>query len=63
MNNATVESPVEITPKSEDVPAPPALLAKKLEVLEVKRATVESPEDTVAWRELIGVDQFCKRLE
>jgi small nuclear ribonucleoprotein (snRNP)-like protein len=34
----------------------------QLEVLEVKRATVESPDDTVAWSVLMGVDQSCKRF-
>jgi hypothetical protein len=49
VKSPTEESPVETTPRSEEIPGPPAFVRKKLDVLEVKRATVESP-----------VDQFCK---
>ena len=34
----------------------------QLEVLEVKRATVERPVERLAWRVLSGVDQSCKRF-
>jgi hypothetical protein len=40
-----VERPVEMTPKSEEVPEPPAFVIKKFEVFEVKSADVETAVD------------------
>ncbi len=49
VNKPSVEKPVDIIPRREDVPAPPALFAKKLDVLEVKRDVVLSAVDQ-SWR-------------